>query len=282
MITVQVAVLAILCCSCRTKTTDQVIARVGATELTLVDALAHIDTMDGQSREHRLAAYAASWATRELLYQEARRSGIEDQDDFQRQVADTRRQLATEAFLMKFLAADSLAPNEDSLHAYYSVHRDEFLVPREMIQLNLAMFETRDRASAFAATLLRGAEWNAAVTTALADSPKPRVFMPEYYTQRTLYPPELWRVASALGVGELSFPVKTSAGFAILQPLAFVKEGKRAEFDLVREEVRQRFTLDRRRVRYEQLLGTLRTQTNVELLLNPASPSDTTDSRIHE
>ena len=265
--------------SCRTNPPVHVIARVGNTELTMEEAAAVVDATHGGSRDEQLSAYIASWITNELLYQEAQRAGIEEQSKFKDRLGAARHQLAIQLLLQDYFAADSAAISEDTLRGYYLQHAGEFLVQSNMIRLHLAVFPTRERASAFAAAVLRGTEWNAARGT---DTANTTLFPPQYYTQHTLYPPELWRIASTLSTGDVSFPIKIPVGYAIVQPLAFVKEGKSAEFEMVRDEVQQRVQLQRRRRRYDELLGTLRKRTTVEVVL-PSPPShDTTEIHIHE
>jgi hypothetical protein len=78
--------------SCAREPSKTVIARVGDAELTLEQALAHIDTTRG-AIGFQLREYASTWTTTELLYREAQRAGIEKSPEFQQQFEDVRRQL---------------------------------------------------------------------------------------------------------------------------------------------------------------------------------------------
>jgi hypothetical protein len=150
----------------------------------------------------------------------------------------------------------------------------------------MIVFNGRAQASAFAATVSRDGSWNTAVQYALHDTTASTGVVSfttnQYYTQHTLFPPELWKVAAELNVNEVTFPVKTSLGYYVLQALALQKKGTPADFDLVKDEVRQRLRLEERRMHYTDLLGTLRKQYNVEVFMDADTSLDTTRIQTNE
>jgi len=262
-----------------------IIARVGDEVLTLEQAKASVDTTSGVF-ERRLSNYVSTWVTNEILFQEARRTGTEHAESFQRELAEAERQLVIQHFLRQRLFADTTAITEDSMQTYFQQHAPEFFVREDMMKLNLIAFSTRERASSFAASVSRGAAWEEALSKVRADTASSAAIVSmvsnKYYSLRTLYPPELWKVASTLGSNEVSFPVKTSMGYFVLQSLAMVQQGKEARLELVRDEVRDRILIERRRQQYENLLGTLRKQYNVEIIPPSTVSSDSTDIQSHE
>ena len=270
---------------CRQQSRGYVVARVGDAKLTLEEALAHIDTTQA-SLERSLRLYATSWINAELIYQEAQRQGIESSEEFGSRLRDTKRQLVNQIYLQRKIYNDSDHADEQVLKNYYQKHSEEFLVREEMIRLNLIIFSTRDRANTFAARVTRGTPWKEAVESLLADSVLAASVVSEtageYLTQSTILPPELWKVSKALNRGEVSFPVRTTKGYVVLQPLDVIRQGERAEFKLVRDEVVERCLIEERRKRYEELLGTLRQRYNVEIMLSPASQADTLRQHMHE
>ncbi|MBI1807235.1 MAG: peptidyl-prolyl cis-trans isomerase [Ignavibacteria bacterium] len=271
--------------ACQRRQAGTVIARVGDAELTLEEARTHIDTsrtiVDGQLRN-----YVMHWVNEELVYQDAKRSGIVNDDQVKRQLDEAKRQLVNQTYLEQMLYGDSSAISDHTLREYFNKHAVEFFVREDMIKLNLIAFSNRERASSFAALVSRGSSWRDAVETIRRDTTTPASInadvMGQYYTMHTLFPTELWKVASSLNDNDASFPEKTSTGYCVIQPLANVKKGKPAEFDLVRDEIRQRVVIERRRQRYDVLLGTLRKQYNVQILLDLKTSPDTIQQSHHE
>ena len=263
---------------CRPQPAVRVIARVGDAELTLEEARTHIDTTHA-AFEYALNEYVSYWVNTELLYQEAKRRGVESSEEFIRQLQDVRRQLASQTFLEHFVYTDTTGVAPEAMKQYFSQHTSEFPIHENMLNLNLIALNNRDRANEFEASVARGSEWKEAVESLLRDSAAAPSVLSEtrghYYTSQTLFPPELWKVASALSPNEVSFPVKTAGGYFVLQCLARLEQGSPAGFDVARPEVRQRLLIESRRRLYDELLGNLRKKTNVELMLGSHRMADT-------
>jgi len=269
---------------CQHRKTGTVIARVGSAELTMEEAQTYIDTSRSSSGA-QLRRYVAHWVNEELLSQEAASNGFDKREDIQDQLRVAHRQFLAQSFLQQQLSRDSASLAPQDLAAYYKQHSTEFFVREDMVRLNLLTFSTRERASSFAATVARGTSWTSALDQMLHDSISSKfiitVVSGRVYSQHTLYPSELWKVARSLGTDETSFPISTESGYAVVQALASYQRGTPAPYELVQDEIRERVLLERRQKVYSDLLGTLRSKYNVELLIGTSS-SDTTDSFNHE
>lgn len=277
-------VVMLMLASCRHEEKRTVLARVGDAELTLEAAKEHVDTARG-SFESQLRLYVASWVNNELVYLEAKRNGIEGAKQFAAKITEVQQEIASQMFLEEYIASDTASMNDTARKEYYENHRAEFFVHENMIKLNILLFANREGAGAFAASVSQRGNWSISVNKLLADSAATgsvTVMPTQYYSQHTLYPSELWKVASTLSINEVSFPVKTSNGYAVLQPIAALKEGTPADYDIVRDEVRERMLMEHRRRRYEELLGNLRKRFNVEVLIDSHSQSDSTQSHVDE
>jgi parvulin-like peptidyl-prolyl cis-trans isomerase-like protein len=275
--------VALLLSDCRQQQSGHVIARVGDAELTLEEAKSHIDTTRA-AFDYALNDYVSYWVNTELLYQEAKRQGVESSPEFTRQLEDVRRQLANQTFLERFVYSDTTGVTPEAMQLYFQQHAAEFQIHETTLQLNLAALSSRDLANAFAASVTKGTAWPAAVENILHDSASASsllsVTQAHYYTIQTLFPPELWKVASALSINEVSFPVKAAGGYFVLQCLARFEQGSPAQFGLAGPEVRQRLLIESRRHNYDELLGTLRKKASVELMLG--SPRTADSAHAHE
>ncbi|MBI1803389.1 MAG: peptidyl-prolyl cis-trans isomerase [Ignavibacteriae bacterium] len=257
----------------------QVIARVGDVELTIDEAKLYIDTTRGEV-DAQLRNYVSYWVNTELVYHEAKRLGIDRSEEFTRQLAGVEQHLAGQLFLDRKVYTDSENVRDEALQEYFTVHASEFIIHDDMVKLNVAAFNNRERASAFAAHVSQGTSWSDAITHLQKDTVTASGILSstvgEYFTPQTLFPRELWKVAQALDVNEVSFPIKTLAGYVIIQVLGSLKQGSPATYELARDEARQRFLLDRRRRQYDELLETLRKRYTVQVLLDSRIASDST------
>lgn len=277
-------IVIVLVAGCQRQKSDAIIARVGDATLTMEEARKHIDTAQ-LSSAGQLRGYATLWMNDELLYQEAVHSGLEKSEGIQEQLRDARREIISSAFLRRMLDQDSIIVRPDDITEYYKHHAAEFFIREDMIQANLLTMNSRERASAFAASVTRGTSWNTALNQLLHDTVASKMIVSSsvgsIFSQQMLYPNELWKVAQTLETNEVSFPINIGTGYSIVQLLARYQKGSPAPFELAQDEVRQRLLIEHRRNRYTELLGTLRAKYPVELMIGSGS-SDTTQTPGHE
>jgi len=246
------------------------VARVGSAELTEEELAAGADSI--ARARGRSMAFINQWVVSELLYQEAERRGLADTDELRRQLEATRKQLAIEALLDRevYNAASDSIPEEE-IGAAFRKNAAAFTLREDVVRLSYALFADRDAANQFRAALLKGSSWDEALAPVGRDSARGQtlraVARNQFFTQAMLFPEELWKLARTLPKEEVSYPVKTTAGYYILRVHAIRHAGEAPEYEFARREVRDRLMIDRRRARYEQLVSDLRSRHKVEVNL---------------
>jgi len=241
-----------------------VLARVGDSQLTLADARQHVDTARADAAG-QINRYVAAWVNGELLYQEAKRKGVDRAEPVQRAANEALRQIVVQEYLRESLFGDTSGVPEDSLRGYYARHAAEFFVHEDMIGANLAIFAGRERASAFAAAISQGTAWSPALRDSVYSASLLTGSAGSIFTVHTIVPPELWRVCQGLGAGEVSYPVKTDAGYAVVQVIRTYKQGAPASFEIARDEILQRSLIVYRQQRYDSLLSGLRARAQIQI-----------------
>lgn len=243
------------------------LARVGDSYLTResVEALTDSGML---SSDARLREYVHRWANTELLYQEARRQGMENSETFQQQLSDARKQYAIEALLQRELYSDTAGILEDSIRSYLENNKPDFFLRQTVVKVNMVVLASREKANSFR-TQARRFSWQQAFQAMHEDTASRPMIMTvvehRYYSQQTLFPPDLWRVALNLYPGEMSFPVRTQDGYVVIQLLAILRPGMAPELDMVRDEIRQRLLIERRRQQYADLLTRLRSKYEIDV-----------------
>ncbi len=212
------------------------------------------------------------WIVNELLYQEAARKGLAESDDIQRLLQETKKRLAVNALLEREVLADSSGVTDEAIAAFFNAHANSFTLPEDVVNASYVLFSDRDAANAFRTRVLRGTAWSDALTQMQQDS----VFSPrvvglanrEYFTQEKLYPDELWKLARSLGREEVSFVVKTNAGFCVLKMHGLKRMGELPDLAYVRDAVRDRILIEQRKQKYEKLIATLRARYPVQVRMD--------------
>lgn len=246
------------------------VARVDESVLTEDDLAASRNSPgDVHSRE-----FINNWVTTELLYQEAVRRGLANSVDLQRQLEAVKKQFAINALLEEELyASDTALASDAAIAAWYDSTKNAFLLKEDVVSMSYALFAERDAANAFRARLLRSIPWSSAVAVLQSDSLlRPlllQIATRQYFTHSNLYPEELWKLSRTLAREEVSFVLKTDAGYYVLVAHGVQRTGEIPDLEYVRNEIRDRILIAERRANYEKLLKNLRSTHSVEIHIAP-------------
>jgi len=254
------------------------VAQVGSARLTAEELAVTSDSL-GIARS-RSSALVNEWVVEELLYQEAQRRGLTESNEIRRQLESARRHLAIEALLdEEVYTPDKAGVSDEEVSSYFKTHPSLFTLHEDVACLSFAQFRGRDAANQFRTLLLRGTSWDDALAEIRKDSTIAAelraVARNQYFTQERLYPDELWKMARTLSKDEVSFVVKASSGYYVVVLRGLRHIGDTPDFDYVRDEVRDRMLIERRRALYEKFVADLRLRQPVKINLEE-SDSDTT------
>jgi hypothetical protein len=258
--------------SCRqSETGNTPVARLDNHTLSLEEIRARIDTAREPSQA-QVQQYIQRWLTDEMLYREAIERGLDRSSEMNKKVDDVRRQLSINALLEQEVYTSPIPrPTSQELQSYYEAHKREFNLLSDAVLIHFALFPNRDAATEFRNAILKGMSWNVALKekgmslVAHVDS--------AYYTQASLLPAELWRVASSATTHEPSFPISTTHGYYVLTVWKFMKQGQTADLPYVEKEIQSRIIIEKRQQAFEQFVQTLRSKHAVEVFVNTTNNS---------
>jgi hypothetical protein len=222
--------------------------------------------------EHLALQYVSNWVTSELLYQEARRNGFAESDEVLRQIEQAKKQLTINAYLEKeIFSGDSAEVDEAALEQEFKSNRQAYRLREDVVKISFAIFDERDAANTFRSKVLRGTTWIDAVREIESDPEAKkqllRVATNEYFTQAMLYPEELWKIARTLSKEDVSYVVKTDAGYCVVLVHGTQRQGEPPDFNYAKSEMKERLTIERRKAKYDELLATLRSKYDVDVRL---------------
>lgn len=256
------------------KPQGNVVARVNDQTLTLEMIYENSDASQALTSSD-VRQYTNRWISNELLYQEARSRGYDAQEEIQKKIIEARKQLTISYLLDKEVYSISESTvRRDEIASYFQANSAEFTLKENIIRLSLAVFSDFESANKFRTQSLGTSGWDQSIELVRSNAAENLVTHSDsiFYSQSSLYPPELWKVASALGMFEVSFPVKTSAGFIVMRSLGMFRANTVAPLSYVETEIRRRIVMEQRQARYQQFLQSLRTKHTVQIMF-PQSDS---------
>jgi hypothetical protein len=216
--------------------------------------------------------YIQRWFLNEILYREALRQGVDKEEPVKRRTADAQRQIIINAFLEKEVYKSQMSePTQTQLEAYYNEHKNNFLLTSDVVLVSYGLFKDRESATTFRNDVLQRSTWR----NALEHSRSSLILKVDsaYYTQSTLFPQELWRVATSFRKEEPSFPISTQGGFFVLIAWKYMQKGSLPDLNYVRGEITNRLLQEHRRAAYDTLIAQLRTRYTMEMLADPSKLS---------
>lgn len=137
----------------KTKVPSAYLARVNDAYLTDQDMQDNF--APGQLPPQAKIEFAQTWIKNKLLYEEARKAGITDDETFRRMLERNKEELAATWYLNKLVEKQNLGATEQEAESYYGEHQQEFRLQDDAFFYSAAYFRNQDAAQDFRNNALR-------------------------------------------------------------------------------------------------------------------------------
>lgn len=243
----------------RQQESGRLLASVNSSGLHMNDVAVHVNT----SSAYAVRNYVSNWVSQELLFDEAKKEGLDGDAEFKERVKEFSRQLAITMLLNKkiYNAPANIAPTEIS--DYYATHREELRADEDVACLNIAAFDKRSIAVAFRNALVSGTKWDEVFN----DIPAYSVIdvKDSVYFAHLGINPAIWNVVQSLNGGNISFPIQVDSLSYIVQVDRKIGIGDYLPLDYATPMVKEKLTIEKRRQSYLHLLDSLRSVGNFQV-----------------
>jgi peptidyl-prolyl cis-trans isomerase C len=267
--------------SCTTQQEEPVIAMVNGRAITQIE----FDVRWGELSEATRARYNKEGGkrrfldeliTRELLMQEARRQGLDQNDGIRDKAQRYKEQLILDE-LLKDKLQSKVELTQDELDAYYEKHARELLDPLK-VQVSQMLLPNLPAAKDLETQVNRGGDFaKFAQRYSIDDKTKAKGGDLGPYRKGQVLP-EVDAAIHTLKPGMVSAPIKTESGYYLVMITPLDKEIIQADL-ATRERLRQELLADKRRKRFEEVIADIRT--NATIRLADASRYITEDTGKH-
>jgi len=243
----------------RHQETGRLLASVNTSSLYMKDVAARVDT----SSAYSVRSFVSNWVNQQILFDEARKEGLDNSPEFQESVSEYTRQLAITMLLNRKVYGVPIQLTQEEVANYYNSHRGEFRANSEMACINLAAFYERSFAVSFRNALVSGASWS----DVFSDIPVSAIIEVKdslYATPSSVQAP-IWAVIRSLDDEKISFPIQVDTLSYVVQVIKKLNPGDPVPIDYAAPRVRERIMIEKRREYYRSLLDSLRAMGNFQI-----------------
>ncbi len=200
--------------------------------------------------------------TRELLMQEAKRQGL-DQNDVIRDKAQRYKEQLILDELLKDKLKTKVELTQAELDAYYEKHAHELLAPLK-VNVSIMLLPNYPAAKDLETQVNKGGDFGKFAQRYSIDTKTKAKGGDLGPYRKGLVIPEVDAVIHTLKPGMVSAPIKTDAGYYLVMITALDNETIQADL-ATRERLRQELLADKRRKRFEEVIADIRTNATVRL-----------------
>ena len=250
------ALLALAACGGEEAAQGDFAARVGDEYLTNKDVTEALQALPpGLDSVTARQQVVDQWVRSRLLAQEARRQGLLDEAEVQRELADNERAVLAAALIEHFFEANPAEPTDEELRDYFDQNRDRLALREPYVRIRHLVLGDQTRAEAARAALAHAAEspfadslWTLLARTYSFDPEGALALSHTSFPESRLDETDgaLGTAVHALAPGAVA-PVVASAGrFHVVQLVDRKPAGTAPELPWVEDELRQRLAIEAR------------------------------------
>jgi hypothetical protein len=239
------------------------IARVDDSYLTMKILAEDLDT--SKLQESRKNEYIRNWIETELLYKEAVKEDILDEDIYKFTLEKTQKELAKSLLLQRFFKEQEIEYGQKDLIDFYNIHKNEFNLFYDSYLYNLITFKNEDKAILFRTTLLES-DWNRTSNAFAGDSSilieNTNILSYVYQIQ----PAELVSVIQELLPNEVSILLNMEPNqYTVVQMIKKYSKGDIPDYEIIKKTVEDRFLVLKRQELLKDFLRQLYLKYSVEI-----------------
>jgi hypothetical protein len=208
------------------------------------------------------------WIDKEIFYQEAVNNGLEDDPLFKSINRSNEKELLSALLIQKEIKSANLSFTEEELQNYFADNLDDFRLNHSAVMINRANFSDKQIAIEFRSNLLKNG-WQISIENFENEKSFAGSELNKFIYKYQLKSARLLRVISELLPDEQSIVVEAEPNlFSIVQLIKSFDENEIPRFEFVRNEVEERFLIQKKKEIFSNFKRELYSKYNVEISRN--------------
>ncbi|MBI5026091.1 MAG: peptidylprolyl isomerase [Nitrospirae bacterium] len=192
---------------------------------------------------------------REILYQEAKKKGLEKDKDFQKKLEEFKK-INLVSMILKTEIQDKVKVDEKDIKDFFEKHSEEFKA-RVEVRASHILVKTEDEAKKLLEKIKKGENFAKLAKEFSLDAESAKNGGDVGFFSKGQMIPEFEKAAFALKAGEVSSPVKTQFGYHLIK-VTDRKTGKAVEFEQVKGVIERRLTAERQKSLFDSYIEGLK------------------------
>ncbi len=219
------------------------VARVNDSYLTEEDLTAVSERYGGHQffKEEQIR----SWINRELLYQQAVKEGILDENKYKILMKNAGRELAASLMIEKWYSENTPVYQPEEVKVFFEKHQDEFRFTESAFLVNMAEFSDENRAVTFRSAAVES-DWNKALNFFNKDTSLSKLENERLLFSSDLQPLKLNRIINELYPGEVSLIIPVEGNYLVIMLVSRFEAGTLPPFDVIKEKAEKRFVAEKK------------------------------------
>lgn len=206
-----------------------------------------------------------NWIDKEILFQEAVKSGLVDDQKFKSLIDKSKKNIAASLLIEKYSSDREENITNRELVNYYSRNKNEFLLDRNSYLLNIIHFNNEDRAAEFRSLLLES-DWKRSLNVFSNDSTIISYATKTFVGDTDIYSEKIIRVVKRLHPLEISIVISEREGYyTVVQVLDKYPADSVPEFDVIKKMVKKRYIAFKRKEMIESFIKNLYSNYEIEV-----------------
>lgn len=268
-----IMVLAVACSKkdseqAKTKGGDSFLVKIGELSITKADIDKELQTMPEQIRKavsqdrRQYERFLDDYSTKEMLYNEAVKKGIDKDKDFVRKVEYLRKIKAIETMIEREIS-DKTKVTDKEFNEYYKKHPEEFTEPDNYVLSNI-LVKTEDAAKKIQERLKKGEDFAKLAKEVSEDKESAKNGGDIGTLVKGSMPPEFTKALENLKKGDITQPFKTQFGFHILK-VKDIKKGAAIDIKSIKEDMKRVMGQEKYKDAFEKYILNLKQRNKTEI-----------------
>jgi parvulin-like peptidyl-prolyl isomerase len=244
----------------RQQNPQDIVVRVDSETLTVLDIANEIPLQfRGRITKSELQDYVTRWTDSQILFQEAKRRRLDQNESVRRELRRLERELTVNLLLEQELNKP-FTLSEDEIEKYYNDNRQNFFRSTKEVRVWYLKVEKKERADSLVAALRQGSDFSRmARHYAAGDSADWDLYLTEEKTA-----PAIASAVFTMTPNAVSRPIQLEDGFHIFKMVEKYEIGSLRPLASVRDQIVARIQSEKRQERYKQLLAEFKNTAVIE------------------